>query len=249
MPTQVVIAASTGNILADSAVQRVVREVRAVTDACVFLCGGAGQMSPADAAAVRLALDALGAVEQRGIRLAVADGGTEAGIMAAAGLARAASRCDFPLIGVVPSREVPPIGTTPLDPHHSHIVKVDNPTWPIDTGFWGSETEAMFALFDALAEGRPAVAVVANGGNLALREVDASIRAGRRIVLLDGTGRATDILAAALRTPDRPLDSSDDLARQVLSLNLLRQPELFLSVPVASGAAGLADALVECLRP
>ena len=71
--------------------------------------------------------DALTLVAKTGRRIAVGDGGTQAGIMEAAGLARRASGNAFPLIGVAPAREIQPRGKTPVDPNHSHVVAVDNP--------------------------------------------------------------------------------------------------------------------------
>ena len=105
--------------------------------------------------------DGLSRLASGGRRIAVGDGGTQAGIMAAAGLARRASGQTFPLIGVAPAPEIPPRGQTPVDPNHSHIVAVDNPSAPAQDA-WGSETETMYVLFNRLAEGRPSVAIVAN---------------------------------------------------------------------------------------
>jgi len=57
----------------------------------------------------------------------------------AAGLARKASGFAFPLIGLAPAGEIPPRGTTPVDPNHSYIVAVDNPAAAAGDA-WGSET-------------------------------------------------------------------------------------------------------------
>jgi len=99
--------------------------------------------------------EALTLVAKSGRRIAAGDGGTQAGIMEAAGHARRASGNAFPLIGVAPAREVVPRGKTP-DPNHSHVVAVDNPSAPKQDS-WGSETEAMYWLFAKLTEGRRSV--------------------------------------------------------------------------------------------
>ena len=119
--------------------------------------------------------DALSLLTKAGHRLAVGDGGTKAGIMEAAGLARKASGYAFPLIGLAPAAEIPPRGPTPVDPNHSHIVAVDNPAAPAGDA-WGSETGTMYWLFAQLAEGRPSVTIVANGGGITLAEVEANVR-------------------------------------------------------------------------
>ena len=50
-----------------------------------------------------------------------------------------------------------------------------------------------------LADGRPAVTIVANGGGITLTEVDANIRAGRRMIVIEGSGRAADALVSLLK--------------------------------------------------
>jgi SLOG in TRPM, prokaryote len=43
-------------------------------------------------------------------------------------------------------------------------------------------TLAMYWLFAKLAEGRPSVTIVANGGGITLAEVESNVRAGRRMI-------------------------------------------------------------------
>src|SRR5689334_21815751 len=117
-------------------------------------------MSPEVARRMQAMFDALTDVA-RTRRLAVGDGGTQAGIMRAAGEARRRSGHAFMLIGVTPAGEIPPAGQTPVDPNHSHLVAVADPTATPGEG-WGTETGTMYRLFAALADGRPSVTVVAN---------------------------------------------------------------------------------------
>lgn len=249
MQIPVQITALADAVLTNPAVVHLVDQVRGASDACVFLSGGAGKMARTDADAVREVLEALPIVQRRGIRLAVADGGTHSGIMEAAGLVRAGSGLDFPLVGVAPAPEVPPRGATVIDPHHSHVVLIENRDWPSEGGYWGSETAAMHQLFDALAAGRPSAAVVANGGSIVLREVAEHLRAQRHIIVLAGTGRAADALVRLLRSGKPRAGDDPDLAPQLQMLDLARHPEMFTIVPISAGAAGLADALVTHLRP
>jgi hypothetical protein len=175
-----------------------IAEIRKQADAFVFLSGGASKMGAEDQRQLLAMFDALTLIVKSGRRIAVGDGGTQAGIMEAAGHARRASGGAFPLVGVAPAREVPPRGKTPLDPNHSHVVAVDNPSAPAQDS-WGSETETMYWLFGKLAEGRPSVTIVANGGGITLTEVEANVRAGRRMILIEGSGRAANALVALLR--------------------------------------------------
>lgn len=223
-----------------------VAEVRGQAEAFVFLSGGASKMREDHQRQLLAMFDALSRLARSGRRIGVGDGGTKAGIMEAAGLARQASGNAFPLIGVAPAAEIPPRGKTPLDPNHSHIVAVDNPSaGPQDA--WGSETDTMYRLFASLAAGRPSVTIVANGGGITLSEVAANVQAGRRMILIEGSGRAADALVSLLKKTT-PADSEvRSLREQAEKASLTRRPELFVVVPLQSGAAGLQDAIVAAI--
>jgi len=218
-------------------------EIRSQADAFVFLSGGASKMRADHQRQLLAMFDALTELAKGGRRLAVGDGGTQAGIMEAAGRARRSSGNAFPLIGVAPAREVSPRGKTPLDPNHSHIVVVDNPAAP-EQDSWGSETETMYWLFAALAEGRPSVTIVANGGGITLDEVEANVRAARRMILIEGSGRAADALVSALRKTQVSDAEVISLKERAETAALIRRPELFRIVTLQSGAAGLRDAII-----
>lgn len=186
--------------------------------------------------------EALALVAKGGRRIAVGDGGTQAGIMEAAGRARRASGNAFPLIGVAPAREVPPRGKTPIDPNHSHVVAVDNPSAPAQDS-WGSETDTMYWLFAKLAEGRPSVTVVANGGGITLAEVEANVRAGRRLILIEGSGRSADALVSLLRKVPVSDPEVISLRERAEKAALTQRPELFQIVEMRGGPASLRDAI------
>lgn len=232
----------------NEALARLVATVREQADTFVFLCGGASNISDEHQRQLLAMFDALTRIAKSGRRLAVGDGGTEAGIMRAAGKARQASGNAFLLIGVPPAREVPPRGKTPVDPHHSHIVAVDNPSVPATGDAWGSETETMYWLFDRLAAGRPSVAVVANGGGITLNEVAANVSAGRTMIVIEGSGRAADALASLVKKT-KPAADLVELRARAEKANLARRPELYRFVPLRAGATGLRDALQLSLAP
>jgi ABC-type proline/glycine betaine transport system ATPase subunit len=130
-----------------------------------------------------------------------------------------------------------------VDPNHTVIVAVENPNWDATHGYFGSETVAMYNLFAMLAEGRPSVTVVANGGEITLTEIDHNIRAGRPLILVSGSGRAADTLVSMLN-PLSPADSGTaKLRAKAETLRLLRQPRLFHVFDMARGPGELADTL------
>ena len=231
----------------DAAVRTLISETRASADAFVFISGGASKMSDDRKRTLLDLLHALTILANEGLRFGVGDGGTKAGVMEAAGLARARSAHTFPLIGVSPAREIPPHGDTPVDPNHSVIVAVDNPSWSGTAGYFGSETAAMYRLFGRLAEGKRSVALVANGGEIVLTEVDENLRAGRPIILVSGSGRAADALVSALRHERTASWVADDdiesLRHKAEAMKLLRQPELFNEFDVARGPEAFARTL------
>jgi hypothetical protein len=224
-----------------------IAEIRKQADAFVFLSGGASKMGAEDQRRLLAMFEALTLVVKSGRRIAVGDGGTQAGIMEAAGHARRASGGAFPLVGVAPAREVPPRGKTPLDPNHSHVVAVDNPSAPAQDS-WGSETETMYWLFAKLAEGRPSVTIVANGGGITLTEVEANVRAGRRMILIEGSGRAADALVSLLRKTTAVDAEVIGLRERAERATLTRRPELFQVVPLQRGAPGLRDAITAAIE-
>ncbi len=178
----------------DESLETLIRETRAQADAFIFLSGGASKMSTDDQKQLLAMFAALADLRRSGRRIAGADGGTEAGIMQAAGEARLASGGAFPLIGIAPAKEIPPRGRTPVDPNHSAIIAVDDPALPADRDGWGSETPTKYEVFRRLAEGRPSVTVVANGGGITLAEVEANVSAGRQMIVVEGSGRAADAI-------------------------------------------------------
>jgi len=125
----------------------------------------------------------------------VIDGGTDAGVMAIAGQARHELKANLPLVGVAPAGRVKAAGVvsatgeTPLEPNHSHVILA-----PGDE--WGSELAWMLEAARLLSAGKPVVAVLVDGGPLALTEATKSLAQGWPLITIAGTGRAADDLAA-----------------------------------------------------
>lgn len=99
-----------------------------------------------------------------------------------------------------------PEGEAPLEPNHSHLVLVEGENW-------GDETETMYALAAELGKNCPSVAVFAGGGEIAIKEMLANVAQSRPMILLAGSGRASDAVLAAL-DGHRPHDPRiDEIAR------------------------------------
>lgn len=152
----------------------------------------------------------------------IIDGGTQAGVMALMGQGVADRGRKSTLLGVTPAGKATypggPAGGSiengaPLDPNHSHFVLVQ-------TDEWGGETETMYELAQALAnrvldpprpadDGSPAqdgeeasparipvVTVLVNGGLIAKDEVLRSVRQGWPVIVIQGSERLADEIAA-----------------------------------------------------
>lgn len=129
---------------------------------------------------------------------AAVDGGTLSGVMRLVGEARAQSDASFPLVGVtaagtvqLPGGPARPNVDTVLEPHHTHFIIV-----PGDE--WGAESPWIADTTSVLARGRPSVTVLINGGEIAYADVERSVQALRRVVVVAGSGRTADVIAAAL---------------------------------------------------
>ncbi|WP_433262355.1 hypothetical protein ACQPZF_29225 [Actinosynnema sp. CS-041913] len=121
-------------------------------------------------------LDALGAV--------VVDGGTDVGVSRAMGLARAAGGGRFRLIGVVADGV-----SAEFEPNHTDIVLV-----PGDR--WGDEAPWLAEVAGLVAGSRTSVTVLVNGGEITFDDAALSLARERPLVVVRGTGRTADAIAA-----------------------------------------------------
>jgi len=161
----------------------------------VVLVGGAGGMTPDQLATMAEAvqpiipaLDGWGAT--------IVDGGTDSGVMRVMGQARDAAGASFPLVGVAAEGTVMVPGTRPasgaaaLEPHHTQVILV-----PGDD--WGDESPWLSLVAAAIADGQPSLTLVINGGQITYDDIEHSLQAGRPVIILAGTGRTADTIAAA----------------------------------------------------
>jgi hypothetical protein len=127
----------------------------------------------------------------------VVDGGTDSGVMAAMGRARASADRAFPLVGVVAAGTV--VGGDPSDArtdadgrarferHHTHFVVVPGTEW-------GDESPWIIDVARRLAAGAPVAALLAGGGDVSSRDVENLGAAGYPVLVLAGTGGLADRL-------------------------------------------------------
>ncbi len=151
----------------------------------------------------------------------VIDGGTDTGVMQLMGQARAITHGAFPLIGVAatgkvatPDMSTPPPRAAQLEPHHTHFVLVPGTSW-------GDESPWMSHVADVLSAGANSVTVLVNGGKTAWEDVTQSVKAGRQVVVVGGSGRTADELASALRG-----ETADAGAKSLVSSELLRAVDI-----------------------
>lgn len=191
----------------------------------LVVVGGAGALVDGDLARLQPLFDeALLPVADR-LGAAVVDGGTRSGVMRALGESRARAGATVALVGVAVAGIVrvpdvgPPSDVVELEPHHTHFVLVPGTTW-------GEESPWLTLVARTLAGPLPSVTVVLNGGEITVSDVANSVAADRPVLVVDGSGRAADDLAAALNGA-----ASDE------RLHALAASGLLTVVPVGQPAA------------
>jgi len=141
-------------------------------------------------------------------RLTALTGGTDAGVFALFGRGLGDDTSTV-CVGVAPEGAVRRPGRgeerdnderVPLEPHHSHFVLVEGDEW-------GDETETMLRVSSALAAAGRSLVVLVGGGTIARRETLGHTRAGRDVVVVAGSGRCADQLAAVIAGGADPRDA------------------------------------------
>jgi SLOG in TRPM, prokaryote len=127
----------------------------------------------------------------------VVDGGTDVGVMRVMGQARQDSHARFPLIGVAAENTIVlpggmrgTVDAAHFEPHHTHLVLV-----PGDS--WGDESPWLSHVATVIAGDQPSATLVINGGEVTYDDIALSLEHNRPVVVLAGTGRTADAIAAA----------------------------------------------------
>ncbi len=189
----------------------------------LMLAGGAGDMEDDQFRMLGPLMQQAGeAVSAAGAM--VIDGGTDAGVMALMGSALARAHETVEHIGVLPAKAQSVSGRRAedmLEPHHTCFVLVESDRW-------GGETALMYRLAELLSHKAPSVAVLVNGGQIALDEVEWNVRQARDVIVLRGSGRLADDLAAAANDPN---DRTPERLRSIVREGILT----FLDVAAPPG--------------
>jgi hypothetical protein len=151
---------------------------------------------------------------------AIIDGGTQSGVMAWMGQARAQAGYSFPLIGVAAEGVVTWPGgpeenvRTHLEPNHTHFILVSG-------NRWGDESPWIAKIATQLAGALPSVTILINGGEISRHDVKNSLAAGRPVIILQGTGRLADELANQPLQPLMTVIAAADLAALAAQLRAI----------------------------
>lgn len=195
----------------------------------LVVIGGASRLSEEDFDRVRrLFVEALVPIAQKW-QAVVVDGGTDAGVMQLMGQARAELGASFPLVGVCPAalvtlpNQAVSEDATFLEPHHTHFVLVSGDRW-------GDESVGMARLATEISRGAASVAILINGGEVTWQDAKANTDEGRLLIVVSGSGRTADILAAAVEGK-----TIEPRAKELIETGLVRPIEL------AAGSVALAQ--------
>lgn len=147
----------------------------------------------------------------------VIDGGTDTGVMRMMGVARQRAKATFPLIGVLPEGVARLPNALPacadaalLEPNHTHFILIPGSNWGDDSP-WIAEIASL------VSQGLPSITILINGGEITWQDASESVRVGRPVVAIAGSGRAADVLANALNG-----DILDHRAVAIVESNLLQ---------------------------
>jgi hypothetical protein len=186
----------------------------------IVIVGGAGGMTPEDVEKVQAFF------ESRLVPFAVSkdaviiDGGTDSGVMAAAGRAVKKAGDAIPLIGVA-AREVEMIETF-LEQNHSHFILCPGERW-------GDEAEWIAAAARSVSGSLARVAIMINGGQIAWEDARLNIEYGSPILIAEGSGRTADVIAeTSIGMKFEPKAMSLIRTGKVHIANFFKDPDGFL---------------------
>lgn len=172
----------------------------------LVVIGGASLMSAESRERLQTVFDQVFAPLAQSLGLTVLDGGTDAGVIHMMGQARHTVGGNFPLIGVVPQGKARLPSDRPqdnsrhdLEPNHTHFFLILGDEW-------GSESPWLAELASQISVDRPALTILVNGGQIALIDLRENLATGRPAIVLSGSGRLADSIAAATTTPPPETD-------------------------------------------
>lgn len=179
----------------------------------LFIVGGAGAMSAEDVQRTQRIIDTIAEFAQEN-GLILIDGGTESGIMQMAGDSRRRGKYNFPLIGIAPLSKVKFPGYEnlkaegELEDSHSHFILVEGDAWGVESALIQDLARCLsgFGTY-------PMLGMLINGGNVALGELKMAVERRIPMIILEGSGRAADQVATAIRTGE----TSQIMIKQIMA--------------------------------
>lgn len=174
----------------------------------LVLIGGAGGLTAEDAEQLKGLFQTVICPLAEAADWIVIDGGTDAGIMRLIGQVYQEMQCTFSLLGVVvQNKAITPNAThkvdqdaADLEPHHTHFLLVPGEQW-------GDESAWIAQAATILSQGSASVTIVINGGEITLKQdIPNSLKDQRPVLVLAGTGRTADRVAAVATGQTRDAD-------------------------------------------
>jgi hypothetical protein len=164
-----------------------------------------GEIDKKFAAATQQAVQSISKVAQS-LGAVVICGGTNMGIMAEIGHTRRRNHHNYPLIGIAPEELV----TWPRGPKTTKFLWWGTERWQLESHYshfilvpgsnFGDESPWIVDAATQLSQDHQSVTILINGGEISRKDIDLSLKIGRRVIALSHTGRLADELA---RQPDR----------------------------------------------
>ncbi|MEH2350751.1 MAG: hypothetical protein V7K55_22675 [Nostoc sp.] len=205
----------------------------------LVVVGGASKISEADFLRIKRLFTEVLAPIAESLGAYVVDGGTDVGIMQLMGQARTQIGAKFALIGVTPENKVAlpnqqelTADSTPLEQNHTHFVMV-----PGDN--WGDESPWISRVATVLANNAPSLTILLNGGEITFEDAFYSIKTGRLVVAIAGSGRTADILADALRG-----EATDERAKKLAKSGILQYVNL---IDIEKGVENISKIIKDLL--
>jgi hypothetical protein len=133
-------------------------------------------------------------------------GGTDMGVMAEIGQIRSTNRDTFPLVGITLESLV----TWPGGPHSTNFLWWGTKRWQLEPHYshfilvpgskFGDESPWIVEAATLLSKGHRSVTILINGGEVSRKDIELSVKHGRPVIAMGGTGRLANDLAME---PDR----------------------------------------------
>lgn len=166
----------------------------------LVIIGGASLMSAESIERLQTVFDQVFAPLAQSLGLTVLDGGTDTGVIRMMGQARHTIGGNFSLIGVVPHGKA----RLPSDRHHDdsrHDLEPNHTHFFLIPGDeWGSESPWLAELASEISADHPALTILVNGGQIALIDLKENLATGRPAIVMSGSGRLADSIAAAIES-------------------------------------------------